>query len=61
MIGDKDPEDAYDATDPIPVRLLVLIRVLLALEDESDVLRRDRRRVDVARLLVNVARDLDDG
>ena len=46
VIGDNDPEDAYDATDPLPVRLEVLARVAGALDDDPD--RRDVRRAGLA-------------
>lgn len=46
---DHDPEDAYDATDPISVRLDVLERVVAALNVDDD--RFDARRGDLLRLL----------
>jgi hypothetical protein len=57
MIGDKDPEDAYDAGDPPGVRLAVLERVVADLRARDDG-RREARRVDALRLLANLERDL---
>jgi hypothetical protein len=50
VIGDKDPEDAYDAGDPPAVRLAVLERVADALEAGDDG-RREVRRVDAMRVV----------
>ena len=58
MIGDKDPEDAYDAGDPVPVRLAVIIRVLASIVEEPDAERAERRRRNVRRLLLNIAEDV---
>jgi hypothetical protein len=58
VIGDHDPEDSYDAGDPVPVRLAVIIRILAAIADDPDPDRADRRRRDVRRLLLNVAEDV---
>jgi hypothetical protein len=55
MIGDIDPEDAYDADDPPEVRLAVLERVLLDLRRRSD--RRAARRVDALRVARNLERE----
>ena len=52
MIGDHDPEDAYDAGDPPDVRLGVIGRVVDSLRASSD--RRDVRRFDALRLLDNL-------
>ena len=49
--GDADPEDAYDASDPIPTRLFIIGEIIDALEHEFDLARRTRRRADVVRLL----------
>ena len=55
MIGDKDPEDAYDAGDPVEVRLDVLERIVEDLRDGiPDPTRFDARRVDALRLVVNL-------
>lgn len=57
MIGDKDPEDAYDAGDPVPVQVDVLIRVVDHLQDvETDGARLELRRVDALRLVANLER-----
>ena len=58
MIGDDDPEDAYDASDPLAVRLTVLARVAATLDD--DPARRAHRRDDLRRLLVAIADELDE-
>lgn len=55
MIGDNDPEDAYDAEDPVDVRLAVLARVVLSLDLEDDPDRAAFRRTDLARLLRRIA------
>ena len=57
MIGDRDPEDAYDAGDPPDVRLTVLERVASDLEQTDDA-RREARIVDALRLARNLA-DVD--
>lgn len=56
MIGDADPEDAYDAGDPPHVRLAVLRRVVAELRHRDDG-RRDLRRTDALRLVANLERD----
>lgn len=58
MIGDVDPEDAYDAGDPFPVRLEVIARIVAALPLEADLGRRMRRRAEVVRLLRRVTEDV---
>ena len=45
--GDADPEDAYDATDPIPTRLFIIGQIIDALDREPDPTRRRIRRADV--------------
>ena len=52
MIGDRDPEDAYDAGDTPAVRVAVLERVATALEDDPDEPRRRPRARDALRVLV---------
>lgn len=61
--GDFDPEDEYDATDPIPVRLVVISRIVAALDTEPDELRRALRRTLTGALIRRLADDLeaDDG
>ena len=49
--GDLDPEDAYDASDPIPTRLFVIGQIIDALEREPDQARRAVRRAEVVRIL----------
>jgi len=49
--GDVDPEDAYDASDPIPTRLFIIGQIIDALEREPDAARRTVRRAGVVRLL----------
>ena len=49
--GDRDPEDAYDATDPAAVRLDVLERIIFDLETDREDGRWDRRRLDALRLV----------
>ena len=53
--GDLDPEDAYDASDPIPTRLFVIGQIIDALEREPDPRRRQVRRDGAARLLTALA------
>ena len=53
---DYDPEDSYDATDPIDTRLDVLERVVDSLRDNRDD-RFDGRRRDLLRVLDNLDRD----
>ena len=50
MIGDADPADGYDASDPDPVRLAVLARVVDALE-AGDPHRGESRRLDALRVV----------
>ena len=57
--GDTDPEDAYDASDPLAVRLAVLARVAAALDDDPD--RREVRRAGLARLLAVIVDQLGAG
>ena len=50
-IGDVDPEDAYDASDPIPTRLFVIGQIIDALDRDPDQNRRRIRRAEVVRIL----------
>lgn len=61
MIGDVEPDDVYDATDPLPVRLAVIGRIVASLVTEYGTApaRADRRRRDVLRLLDGVVADLE--
>ena len=52
--ADKDPEDVYDATDPVPVRLDVLEAIVADLERRADPFRHEARRVDALRLVDNL-------
>ena len=58
--GDLDPEDSYDAGDPLRLRVAILRRIVAALRDGPDDGRRDHRRRDALRLLDNLERDTDD-
>ena len=49
--GDDEPENAYDASDPIPTRLFVIGQIIDALEREPDRARRAIRRAEVVRIL----------
>ena len=60
MIGDSDPEDAYDATDPPHIRLAVIARVFQELYGSNDT-RRQFRYLDALRLLRNTLADLEHG
>ena len=59
--GDVDPEDAYDASDPIPTRLFIIGEIIVALEREPDPDRRQRRRAGVVRLLRVLANEVASG
>lgn len=62
VIGDLEPEDAYDASDPLDVRLEVIARVWRARIGDDDEARRHRRFLEVRRLLDNIVDELlDDG
>lgn len=61
MIGDVDPEDAYDAGDPHPVRLAVIARAAASIDADPDRDRAGRRRVELARLLRRIADELAEG
>lgn len=52
-IGDFEPEDEYDASDPLDVRLAVIAKIA-ARADEAD-----RRRLLVVRLLRAIVDELD--
>ncbi len=59
MIGDADPEDAYDAGDPVDVRLAL---IAWAIESaRTDALRGYLRRLGIARLLRDIAREVEHG
>lgn len=52
LYGDRDPEDSYDAGDPLDVRLDVLERIVADLYARDD--RRGQRRRDALRLVDNL-------
>ena len=56
MIGDADPEDGYDAGDPLPERLRVIALIAAAYRD--DPARVAVRRANLVRLIRQVADDL---
>jgi hypothetical protein len=58
MIGDKDPEDAWDDGDPVHVRLALLVRIVAGIAADGDVSRAERRRLDALRLIRKVALEL---
>ena len=51
MIGDFDPEDGYDAGDPIRERIATLIEIVEGIREELDSARRARRRLDALRVV----------
>lgn len=59
--GDVDPEDAYDASDPLHVRLLVIAKIVESLDSDPDLPRRTRRRSGVVRLLHTVTDEVGAG
>jgi hypothetical protein len=56
MIDDTEPEDLYDASDPIPIRLAVIVGIVNAATAREDT--RQRRLVLVARLLHEIVEEL---
>lgn len=61
MIADTEPEDGYDATDPLAIRLGVIGKVAAAAQDDADPARRARRRVLIVRLLRRITDEMDAG
>jgi len=59
VLGDFEPEDEYDASDPIPVRLVVISKIVAALDAEPDELRRALRRTLVAALIRRLVDELE--
>jgi hypothetical protein len=53
MIGDADPEDAWDDTDSVDVRLRLLERIVASIEDHADT-RQRARAVDGLRLVAKL-------
>jgi hypothetical protein len=60
VFGDKDPEDAYDAGDPLDLRLAVIERTVTALRDAPADSRRRTRRDDLIRVLLALDHELFD-
>lgn len=61
--GDYEPEDAYDASDPVDERLVVCARIareLLIDGRSGHATRAARRRALLVRLLRSIADQLDD-
>ena len=58
MIGDLDPEDGYDAGDPIRERIATLIEIVEGIREELDSARRARRRLDAIRVVDAFADEL---
>ena len=58
-IDDTEPEDLYDATDPIPIRLAIIVGIVNAATAQEAT--RARRLLLVARLLHEIVSELDDG
>lgn len=57
--NDFEPEDEYDASDALHVRLTVIARVAAAAADDDE-LTRARRLALVARLLGRIVNQLED-
>ena len=49
--NDFDPEDGYDAGDPIGERIATLIEIVEAIRDDPDDERRALRRLDALRVV----------
>lgn len=60
MIGDVDPEDAYDVDDPPGRRLEVIARVVADVTADTGDGRLAVRRRGVLRILSNLLVDLED-
>jgi len=54
MIGDADPEDAYDTGDPLADRLTLLVAIVREIRHELDTDRQARRRDDLLRVIDNL-------
>jgi len=60
VIDDTEPEDLYDRSDPIPIRLAVIVGIVNAATANETT--RARRLLLVARLLHEVVEEMgDDG
>jgi len=53
---DADPEDEYDASDPIDVRLGVIARAIISARLDAE--RGFHRRTEIARLLRNIVAEV---
>lgn len=58
--GDFDPEDEYDASDPIPTRLFVIGQIIMSLDANMEDTRQKKRRVNVVRLLERLTAEVRD-
>ena len=56
VFDDADPEDAYDASDPIDIRLIVIGKAIISAR--SDPARGFARRTEIARLLRNIVAEV---
>lgn len=61
MIGDFDPEDVWDDSDPIRERLALLARIYESIESEPSAMRSFSRKGEFVRLLRKLADELSDG
>jgi hypothetical protein len=59
VIDDTEPEDLYDASDPIPIRLALIVGIINAATANEPT--RARRLVLVARLLHEIVEELNGG
>ena len=55
--GDDDPEDAYDAGDPVEERLRIIALIIIAARADPD--RRTLRLSGARRLLLRLADELE--
>jgi hypothetical protein len=56
--GDFDPEDAWDDSDPINIRLALAVGILTSALADPDAERGLRRRIELARLLRKLSDEL---
>jgi len=57
VIDDTEPEDLYDASDPLPIRLAIIVGIVNAAT--ADETTRARRLLLVARLLHKIVDELE--
>jgi hypothetical protein len=57
VFGDADPEDAYDASDPLPVRTLIVETLISSIDEER---RADGPTVRVLARVAVLRRIIDD-